>query len=254
MFNDADEIRALFCGLIGKKVDERFILIAPFHIVGGDEIRAWRHDRASRIHCSMRVQIAALGVLLLLTSYAARAGDVAIVSGSYDDGMLIGFDQATQVVTGYFREETGEGQFSCIFYLMGKSRGSETTISTYFPETPTQDLIKGQLTPGKPGQFQVRLSSEHGGCWNVQHFADKDQPAQFTLNAAYPWRSVAVVKRDKAYFFDTPTSSTHRKGYLVKGDGVGVRAVQPGWLQVDFIGGGKPVSGWIRQADVYPTP
>src|ERR1700733_1186200 len=38
-FNDADEIRALFSQLIGKKVDEGFLLIPPFYTAGGDEIR-----------------------------------------------------------------------------------------------------------------------------------------------------------------------------------------------------------------------
>src|SRR5665213_799647 len=38
-FNDADEIRALFGELIGKKIDESFLLIPPFYNTGGDEIR-----------------------------------------------------------------------------------------------------------------------------------------------------------------------------------------------------------------------
>src|SRR5579872_1748546 len=38
-FDDADEIRALFSELIGKKVDESFLLIPPFFTAGGDEIR-----------------------------------------------------------------------------------------------------------------------------------------------------------------------------------------------------------------------
>jgi acetyltransferase-like isoleucine patch superfamily enzyme len=37
-FNDADEIRVLFSKLIGKKVDDGFLLIPPFYTVGGDEI------------------------------------------------------------------------------------------------------------------------------------------------------------------------------------------------------------------------
>ena len=36
-FNDADAIRALFSELIGKKVDESFLLIPPFYTAGGDE-------------------------------------------------------------------------------------------------------------------------------------------------------------------------------------------------------------------------
>ena len=42
-FNDADEIRALFSQLIGKKVDESFLLIPPFDTTGGDEIRVGRN-------------------------------------------------------------------------------------------------------------------------------------------------------------------------------------------------------------------
>src|SRR6202000_2995662 len=41
--NDADEIRALFSELIGKKVDESFLLIPPFFTTGGDEIRVGRN-------------------------------------------------------------------------------------------------------------------------------------------------------------------------------------------------------------------
>jgi hypothetical protein len=185
-------------------------------------------------------------------AFPARADDTDIVSGAYDD-MLIGFDPATRVVTGYFFSQTVRGQFSCIFYLKGVLHGPSAHVSTYFPETPAADLIKGELALETHMKFRVKLPSEHGGCWNVEHFADDNQPAEFTLKGHHPWTSVAVVRSDKAYFFDAPASVTHRKAYLVKGDGVGVRASQPGWLEVDFIGGHRPVSGWIRQSDIYPA-
>ena len=38
-FDDTDAIRALFSELIGKNVDESFLLIPPFFTAGGDEIR-----------------------------------------------------------------------------------------------------------------------------------------------------------------------------------------------------------------------
>ncbi len=37
--DDADEIRGLFSQLIGKTVDEGFLLIPPFYTAGGNEIR-----------------------------------------------------------------------------------------------------------------------------------------------------------------------------------------------------------------------
>jgi acetyltransferase-like isoleucine patch superfamily enzyme len=42
-FDDADEVRALFSELIGKKVDDSFLLIPPFFTAGGDEIRVGRN-------------------------------------------------------------------------------------------------------------------------------------------------------------------------------------------------------------------
>ena len=42
-FDDADKIRALFSELIGKEVDEGFLLIPPFFTAGGDEIRIGRN-------------------------------------------------------------------------------------------------------------------------------------------------------------------------------------------------------------------
>ena len=195
--------------------------------------------------------IASFAIALLAMPAAAQsapAGD--IVSGDYGGEMLMAVDPASHAVSGYFQSSTGNGQFNCIFYFTGKPGGSDIAIRSYFPETPG-DAIAGRLVKDGQGGFQLRLASEHGGCWNVQHFADKEQPADFTLATAYLWRSIAVVKSAKAYFFQTPLSKAPRKTYVVKGDGLGVRAVQPGWLQVDFVGSGRPVTGWIRSADVY---
>ncbi|MDB5616673.1 MAG: Galactoside O-acetyltransferase [Tardiphaga sp.] len=38
-FHDVDEVRLLFSELIGKKVDDSFILIPPFYATGGNEVR-----------------------------------------------------------------------------------------------------------------------------------------------------------------------------------------------------------------------
>jgi hypothetical protein len=42
-YDDADQIRELFSELIGKKVDESFLLIPPFYTTGGDEIGVGRN-------------------------------------------------------------------------------------------------------------------------------------------------------------------------------------------------------------------
>jgi acetyltransferase-like isoleucine patch superfamily enzyme len=42
-FNDADAVRALFSELIGKKVDDSFLLIPPFYTTGGVDITIGRN-------------------------------------------------------------------------------------------------------------------------------------------------------------------------------------------------------------------
>lgn len=195
-----------------------------------------------------------VGVLLLGLFAAAAHAAPPITAGSYADAMLIGYDPATGAVTGYFDMQRGDPpMFSCVFYLTGKLSGSAAAIRTYFPQTPKDDLISGTLTLQHPKAFRVTLKSEHGGCANVEAFADKDQPADFQLDAAQAWTSVRVVKAPKAYFYPSPGAAAHGRAYLVGGDGVGVRAAQGGWLQVDYVGGDKPVSGWLKASDLYPA-
>ena len=182
----------------------------------------------------------------------AHAGAQALQSGAYED-LLGAYDPATQRVTGYFSQQTGAGQFSCIFFLTGLLHGAEAAITTYFPKTPKDDVIAGHFDVQESNSVKVELATEHGGCWNVEHFADKDQPAHFNLMRAYPWTSIAVVRAAKSYFYDAPGAAKPRQAYVVEGDGLGVRASRSGWLQVDYVNDTKHVSGWIRQADVFPT-
>ncbi len=42
-FDDADQVRALFGELVGKKVDDGFLLIPPFYATGGNETRIGRN-------------------------------------------------------------------------------------------------------------------------------------------------------------------------------------------------------------------
>ena len=42
-FNDADEVRALFSELIGREVDDSFLLIPPFYTTGGPDISVGRN-------------------------------------------------------------------------------------------------------------------------------------------------------------------------------------------------------------------
>ena len=193
----------------------------------------------------------AICALLALGAAPAWAATPTLASGVYDDTLLLAVDTSGRV-SGYFdMSQPGPPAISCIFYLQGQLAGPVAILATYFPEDPKGDAITGALVPPAPGKVQIMLQKEHGGCGNVWPFADKDNPADFTLQKAEPWISVRVVRADRAYFSASP-GAAHGRAYLVKGDGVGVRAAQGGWDEADFVGETRTSSGWLRESDLYP--
>ena len=124
-----------------------------------------------------------IAILGLIPTAATAAPPIA--SGSYADALLIGYEPATKTLTGYFDMQRGEApSFSCIFYLEGTmAQAASGHLRTYFPKTPASDLIEGRLEAQSPTTFWLALKAEHGGCMNVEPFADGANPADFQLDA-----------------------------------------------------------------------
>ena len=190
----------------------------------------------------------------VLAPGTAVAAGTTLATGAYENTLMIGYDPATGLVTGYFdMTYPGPPEMSCAFYLKGKLAGADAAIDSYYPDDPKGDLIKGSLSLQGRGKVGVRLAADHGGCGNVWQFADASSPLSiFALEAAHAWTSVRVVKADKAYFYPAAGAAAHGKAYIVAGDGVGVKASQTGWDEVDYTGGKRVVSGWVRDEDLFP--
>lgn len=189
-------------------------------------------------------------MLLLALTIAARAEAPAPATGSYGT-LTLGFDPKTREITGYHEDHTGsEGQFSCIFALRGVLAGDTAALATAYPEDG--EKIPGTLT-FSGDTVQIKLEREHGGCWNVQHFADPT-PASFSLEEAAPWVAVRIVASERAYFRSTPGGKP-RRAYVVKGDLVGVTETSGEWGYVVYTNAaGKVTRGWIAASDLYPLP
>jgi hypothetical protein len=186
-----------------------------------------------------------------------------VASGDYE-GLLIGIDPKSGSITGYYEnftgldEASGKPRFSCIFYLKGSMEGAPPyKIETWFPADKTRkDLISGTLAPAQAdgtASLQVELKQEHGGCWNVQHFADKGG-ASFQLDTPGKWLAIRIVSAPKSYFHDDASDSKKRKAYVVRGNPIRVYDTKPGWVNAEYAAeGGKTTSGWIKDADLYPA-
>ena len=194
--------------------------------------------------------VLALSALAALGPAPTRAAPAAVASGVYDNTLILAVGPGGQL-TGYFdMSQPGPPEIDCIAYFRGKLAGTSGALSSTEPGLPGERPINGRIVGAGAGAVRISLPTEPDGCGNIWSFANKDNPADFTLQHAEPWTSVRVVKADKAYFSPTP-GAAHGKAYVVKDDGVGVRATQAGWVQADFVSDTHTTSGWLRESDLY---
>lgn len=193
-----------------------------------------------------------LTLALSLSLATAITTATPIVSGDYN-GLLIGVDWHG-TLTGYFESSTGNGQFSCIFFFNGKSTEPKTSVDSWFPaDRELKEVIPGTIearAENGSNSVRVMLKEEHGGCWNVQHFAS--EPASFRLTEEGAWHAIRVVSATKAYFYDDSTSVNPRKAYVVQGNALRVFEWHSGRARVEYVSPKrKRTHGWILESDLY---
>jgi hypothetical protein len=188
--------------------------------------------------------------LITLAAWPCLAAPV--VSGDYG-GFLVGVDRYGSL-TGYFESSTGRGQFSCIFFVSGKVGGLADRVDTWFPgDRDPQEVIHGVLeqvtSDGKPA-IRLKLEEEHGGCWNVQHFASDS--STFAVTEQGSWESVRIVASKKAYFYDDPSSPKPRKAYVVTGNALRVFETRDAWVRAEYVGPeSQRTRGWVLERDLF---
>ncbi len=175
-----------------------------------------------------------------------------LTSGEYDSGMKIAYDSMTNKITGYFEnytgmdEETRNPRFSCVFYIIGTIKGSKVNVDTYYPNS-NDNKITGIIEIKNDTTFKIKLPEEHGGCWNVHHFAD--EKVTFTLEKHISWIQIRFIVSDKAHFYSDKTINKKLNSYAIKDDLVCVDRIDGEWAYCTFYGK-SIVKGWIRIEDL----
>lgn len=193
-------------------------------------------------------------LIYLLTFSNFTFGQERIVSGEYEDGLKLAYDSDSKKITGYFESYTGWDEenktprFSCIFYIEGILEKGKAKITTYYPEDKTDDIIEGSLE-FLNNSVTIKLPEEHGGCWNVQHFADK--PAQFQLEKKHNWIQIRYIDSNKSNFFSDKSIAKKLKTYLIKGDIIYVEKLEGEWAFCTYLNKkNKNVKGWLKTSDL----
>ncbi|MBD9361694.1 SH3 domain-containing protein [Methylomonas fluvii] len=149
-------------------------------------------------------------------------------------------------ITGYYREEQGEGvSKTCSFYLRGQSNGDSASLTTW-----NVDSFPGELRIQAAGvNLKVEHGNEHPGCGMLLPPAI-EQGLNYDKVTETEWTELRVISSPKTYFHSKPKADAKLKSYLVKGDVVGVVGAEGDWLQVEYPGTQKMIRGWISNSDL----
>jgi len=174
------------------------------------------------------------------------------IPGTYDEALVIAYDNKTDKISGYYEnfsgwnERSGMPRFMCTFYLQGKPEADRPiNIKTWYPGNPDPEaVISGTLKISADNKnLIIKLNKEHGGCWNVQHFTDS--PVSFSLAKKKNWIGIRVARSKKTYFYRQPDAQTRRRAYVINGDVLKVIKNNTDWLYIEYlnINSGKTTQG-----------
>ncbi len=180
-------------------------------------------------------------ITLMSTVHAnAQAETIQFEPGIYEN-LLLAVNK-NGVITGYYREEQGEGVTkTCEFFLQGEAKEGVANIITW-GNKPFAGVIKAGTTEIN---LKIEKGREHPGCGLVL-MPEIARGLSFDLITKAPWSELRTIASEKSYFYSEPNSAKRLKSYLVKGDVVGVVAIQDNWLQIEYYSSNAKITRrWI---------
>lgn len=192
--------------------------------------------------------------LLSLVACSISVFGQLLKSGNYDSDLKLAYDSKTKKITGFYEGYTGwdeasqSPRFSCVFYIEGLAESKKIKIKTYHPEDKTEDLVQGTLEIVDDKTVKIKLPLEHGGCWNVQHFAD--EPVEFQLEKESNWTRISYITAVKTYFYSEKSLDKKMKAYLIKSNFVCIEKKEGDWAYCTYHGK-KVTKGWLKVSDIF---
>lgn len=178
-------------------------------------------------------------------------------TGIYNDWLNIVYDNSSNNIKGYFQAESGydeqtkNSKFYCEFYFYStESIDHQFKIKSFWQGDSgnLEDTIYGKIIVTSPTSFSIKLDSEHGGCWNVNHFADT--LTIYELSEKKNWIDIRYCTKDKIYFFDDSNAYKKRKAFIIKGDLVYIEKQENNWVYCTYFGEKINTTGWLKLEDL----
>ena len=178
-----------------KSVSFLFCFIFLFIQCGSDERTVENVDLSSKNH----------------SNKSQSSEKIALQSGSYGD-LQVAYDG--KQVTGYYNLVTGNGQFACTFYFIGKTDGKKGQIPIEWHFPGDKERNTGTLTI-EEGKIQLKVEGNPGGQCMPELMTEGEQ---LSLLHANNWKSIRVVKSAKAKIYEEADESLDSGMHYKKGD------------------------------------
>lgn len=178
-------------------------------------------------------------------------------SGIYDN-TLLGFDESTKIVTGYFFDSRGDGDispvFNCSFFFTGLAGKSEIRLLILQPTIQSGSSHGKLILSTVNGKVAIRLilEEEQPGCMNV-YPKDELRNDDLVLNKMMRWKKVRLISKTKVFFAKSPSQTAITKRYVVKGDVVSIIEEKNGWARAVFRSEKLTTEGWLTMDSFYPV-
>ncbi|MBK9636918.1 MAG: hypothetical protein IPO63_03555 [Bacteroidetes bacterium] len=202
----------------------------------------------------MKINTYFLYLIFSLMLLPFSRGWAQLTSGIYSNGLTVAYDSTHQTITGYFEgeggfdEQTQQPLFSCIFYFEGRITDSVASIKSYYPFKEKADTIVGIIKIKNAQTFEMKLNEEHGGCWNVSHFAE--DAVEFKLEEKRNWKWISYVLHPNANIYSEPSDKKKEIHLIKKPMVVFVDAIMEGWCFIHFESTSKN-EGWIKKTSLF---
>jgi hypothetical protein len=198
----------------------------------------------------MMKSIALCAALQGMLNVGAHAAEAPLqLSGVYES-LAIAVSPAGDI-TGYFREEMGEGVTrTCSFMLAGKIGKDRATINSWAPGKEASSKFPGAVKfQGQELVLTLPKGREHPGCGSVL-MPEIATGLSFEKTSSAAWISLRQISATRAYFHAAADPSKKQRAFVVAGDMVGVLQEKAGWLRVEYPLGSSPRrQTWIRTSD-----
>lgn len=182
---------------------------------------------------------------IAIPSHGAWAGSLELPSGRYEGGLTLAVAPQDH---GRITAHLASPAPGCRIVLHGVPQGERVPVAM---ATPGREgfIAYGELNVSGDAQGKrVHLDLPvPPGCESAAS-AWRGKPLR--LLEALPLVAVRWVSAPRAHFHDQPHESTRRKGFVVAWDAVALTRETPAFAQAEFLGGARPVTGWLRQEDL----